>query len=161
MYVSRDQKDWDKHLAAILFGYRVSPHGTTGESPLFLLYGREPGLLVDVSLLPPRDESNSVPEHRARVVQMLEEVHAIARENIQRAQQRIKDVFTTVQHVTQSSRLVKKCGFIHLKQRKVCRANSCIIGTGHFASSKSVLLCITNCEHATTASCLLQCMQTA
>ena len=93
MYVSRDQKDWDKHLAAILFGYRVSPHDTTGESPLFLLYGREPGLLVDVSLLPPRDESNSVPEHRARVVQTLEDVHAIARENIQRAQQRVKDVY--------------------------------------------------------------------
>ena len=68
MYISSDQKDWDNHLAAILFAYRVSPHYTTGESPFFLLYGREPRLPVDVSLLPPRNGSNSITEHRARIV---------------------------------------------------------------------------------------------
>ena len=65
MYVSRDQKDWDTHLSAVLFGYRVSPHDTTGESPFYLLYGREPRLPVDVSLLPKSNQSNSVEEHRA------------------------------------------------------------------------------------------------
>ena len=93
MYISSDQKDWDNHLAAILFAYRVSPHDTTGESPFFLLYGREPQLLVDVSLLPPRNESSSITEHRARIVQTLEEAHAIARENIQRAQQKMKEIY--------------------------------------------------------------------
>ena len=60
MYVSSDQKDWDNHLAAILFAHRVSAHDATSESPFFLLYGREPRLLVDVSLLPARNESNSI-----------------------------------------------------------------------------------------------------
>ena len=82
MYVSSDKKDWDNHLAAILFAYRVSPQDTTGESPVFLFYGCEPRLPVDVNLLPARNESNSITEHRARIVQTLEEARAIARENI-------------------------------------------------------------------------------
>lgn len=91
MYVSRDQKDWDTHIPAILFGYRVSPHETTGDSPFYLLYGREPRLPIDASLLPPSNLTNSVNEHRARIVQTIEEAHAIARENIQRTQQTMKD----------------------------------------------------------------------
>ena len=77
MYVSRDQKDWDTHLPAILFGFRVSPHETTGDSPFYLLYGREPRLPVDVSLLPPSNVTNSIKEHRARIVQTIEEAHKV------------------------------------------------------------------------------------
>ena len=93
MFISSDQKDWNNHLAAILFAYRVSPHDTTGESPFCLLYGREPRLPVHVSLLPPRNESSSITKHCARIVQTLEEAHAIARENIQRAQQKMKEIY--------------------------------------------------------------------
>ena len=67
MYVSRNQKDWDLHIPAILFGYRVSPHNTTGESSFYLLYGREARLSMDVSLLPSRNETSSLHDHRARI----------------------------------------------------------------------------------------------
>ena len=30
---------WDKHLAAVLWAYRNTPHETTNEKPSFLLYG--------------------------------------------------------------------------------------------------------------------------
>lgn len=46
---------------------------------------------MDVSMLPPRDISASIAEHRARVVENIEIAHRIAKENIQRAQQRMKD----------------------------------------------------------------------
>ena len=91
MYVSSDQKDWDKYLNPVLFAYRVSPSDVTGESPFYMLYGREPRLPIDVSLLPPREISPSIAEHRARVVEHIEIAHRIAKENIQRAQQRMKD----------------------------------------------------------------------
>ena len=90
-YVSSDQKDWDRYLNPVLFGYRVSPSEVTGESPFYMLYGREPRLPMDVSFLPPRDISASIAEHRARVVENIEIAHRIAKENIQRAQQRMKD----------------------------------------------------------------------
>ena len=46
IYVSTHQKDWDKHLPLVLFAYCVSPNATTSESPFYLLYGREPRLLL-------------------------------------------------------------------------------------------------------------------
>ena len=90
-YVSSNQKDWDKYLNPVLFGYRVSPSEVTGESPFYMLYGREPRLPMDVSFLPPRELSALIAEHCARVVENIEIAHRIAKENIQRAQQRMKD----------------------------------------------------------------------
>ena len=90
MYVSSDQRDWDEHIQSILLAYRVSPSEVTGDSPFFLLYGGEPRLPMDVSLLPPKDLSPSIAEHRARVVEHLERAQELARANIQRAQQRMK-----------------------------------------------------------------------
>ena len=46
---------------------------------------------MDVSLIPPREISPSIAEHRARVVENIEIAHRVAKENIQRAQQRMKD----------------------------------------------------------------------
>ncbi|CAB3997885.1 Retrovirus-related Pol poly from transposon, partial [Paramuricea clavata] len=66
------------------------PQETTGDSPFYLLYGREPRLPIDVSLLPPSNVTKSVKKHRARIVQTIDEAHAIARANIQRTQQSMK-----------------------------------------------------------------------
>ena len=89
-YVSSDQKHWDEHLHSVLSAYRVSPSEVIGDSAFFLLYGREPRLPMDVSLLPPKDLSASVTEHRACVVKHLETAQEVARANVQRAQQRTK-----------------------------------------------------------------------
>ena len=63
MYVSSNQKDWDIHIPAILFGFRVAVSETTGDTPFFSLYGREARLPLDVSLIPPADPSSSISEH--------------------------------------------------------------------------------------------------
>ena len=91
MYVSTHQKDWDKHLPLVLFAYRVSPNATTCESPFYLLYGREPHLPLDATLLlPDSNVSSSVAELRARIVSNLEESQTIVESNTQLAQQRMK-----------------------------------------------------------------------
>ena len=59
IYVSTHQKDWDRHLPMILFAYRVSASANTGESPFYLLYGREPHLPIDTALLLPDDNLSS------------------------------------------------------------------------------------------------------
>ena len=92
MYVSSNQKDWDEHLNSVLFAYRVSPSEVTGESPFYMLYGREPLLPMDTALLPPKEMSPLVAEHRARVVEHVERVRRIAAENTQRAQQKVKEL---------------------------------------------------------------------
>ena len=103
MYVSSHQKDWDRHIPMILFAYRVSPHASTGESPFFLLYGREPRLPLDAALLMPDSQlSPSVVEHRARIIENLENAQRIVSSNTQLAQLKMKEHYdktsSPVQH---------------------------------------------------------------
>ena len=94
MYVSSHQKDWDRHIPMILFAYRVSPHASTGESPFYLLYGREPRLPVDAALLSPSAQiSSSVAEHRARILTNLENAQRIVSSKTQLAQQKLKEYY--------------------------------------------------------------------
>ena len=95
MYVSSNQRDWDRHLPLVLFAYRVSPHATTHESPFYLLYGQEPRLPIDASLILPSTAklSPSVAEHRARIVENLENAHRIVKTNTELAQQRMKHYY--------------------------------------------------------------------
>ena len=92
MFVSDNQKDWDEFLPAILFAYRTSPQATTGDSPSYILYAREPRLPIDVKLLPPNVDrlSTSIAEHRARIVSQLEEAQRLAKQNTERTQQQMK-----------------------------------------------------------------------
>ena len=49
------EQDWDLKLPFILFAYRATPQASTGESPFFLLYGRDPRLPTEAALSPPVD----------------------------------------------------------------------------------------------------------
>jgi transposase InsO family protein len=46
-YVSTTQQDWDEWIPHVLMAYRFSIHRSTGFSPHFLLYGRDPVLPFD------------------------------------------------------------------------------------------------------------------
>ena len=81
MFVSKNQKDWDVFIPAALFAFRTSPSESTGESPFYLLYGREPRLPMEVSLLPPGDPTSSIAEHRRRIVRNIELSQQVARDN--------------------------------------------------------------------------------
>lgn len=93
MFVSKHQKDWDVFIPAALTAFRTSPSESTGESPFYLLYGREPTLAMDTSLLPPADPASSIAEHRRRIVTQIELAQRIAKENIMRAQQKMKTFY--------------------------------------------------------------------
>ena len=90
MFVNSQQTDWDFYIPSVLFAYRVSPCVATGDSPFYLLYGREPRLPPDVSLLPPTEVSANVEEHRKRIVPQIETAQSLTRSNIARAQQLMK-----------------------------------------------------------------------
>ena len=46
------EQDWGLKLPFILFAYRATPQASTGESPFFLLYGRDPRLPTEAALSP-------------------------------------------------------------------------------------------------------------
>ena len=47
-----DKQGWDQVLSQILMAYRCCPHTSTGESPFFLLYNRDPVLPVHKLIKP-------------------------------------------------------------------------------------------------------------
>ena len=49
----RNGKDWDKQLPFVLFAYRATEQASTGESPFYLLYGRDPQLPSESTLTAP------------------------------------------------------------------------------------------------------------
>ena len=94
-YVAKNQKDWDDFVPLILFAHRTSISEAIGDSPFYVLYGREPRFPIDVKFLPPvaDDVTTSVLEHRKRIVERVEMAQNLARDNIQRSQQKMKEYY--------------------------------------------------------------------
>ena len=95
MCMVKNQNDWDDFIPLILFAHRTSISEAIGDSAFYCLYGREPRLPVDVKFLPPAadDLSSSVLDHRKRIVENVELAQNLARENIQRSQQKTKEYY--------------------------------------------------------------------
>ena len=47
--VSKGGSDWDTLLGPVLFAYRTTPHTSSGESPFYLVYGRDARIPSSVS----------------------------------------------------------------------------------------------------------------
>jgi hypothetical protein len=45
--ISEKEDQWDEHVEEVLFAYRTNKQGTTGKTPFYLTYGRQPILPVD------------------------------------------------------------------------------------------------------------------
>uniref|UniRef100_A0A8R1DVY1 Integrase catalytic domain-containing protein n=2 Tax=Caenorhabditis japonica TaxID=281687 RepID=A0A8R1DVY1_CAEJA len=46
-YINKEHSDWDTILPFTTFSYNNTVHSTTGETPFFLVFGRDPTLTID------------------------------------------------------------------------------------------------------------------
>ena len=80
-------KDWDVRLPYLLFAYRSTVQPSTGESPFFLLYGRDPQLPTDMALLPPTvRHTMDVDDYKSRMLLDMSNAWKLAQENLEKAQ---------------------------------------------------------------------------
>ena len=93
MHFSKNQKDWDEFIPLILFAYRTSVLDAIEDSPFYVLYGRKPRLPIDVKYLSSvaDDLTALVLDYRKCIVEKVELAQNLAGENLQRAQQKMKD----------------------------------------------------------------------
>lgn len=83
------KREWHSCLPQMLYAYNTTPHQSTGESPFFLMFGREARLPVDFLLGRVQDPvdgtiSDWVREHQARLHLAFEGVRDRLREAAQR-----------------------------------------------------------------------------
>ena len=83
--------DWDERIPYVLFAYRSSVQQSTGESPFFLLYGRDPQLPTEEALSKPTQRCHvDSDDYRSELVQMLSDAWDQAKKNVKVAQSRQK-----------------------------------------------------------------------
>ena len=93
MYVDKGQRDWDQYLSLALFAYRCSPQASTGESPFYLLYGRDPVLPVDLAFVPPSKYMVDLDEYPLDLRHHLHQAWTRAQFNIKNSQQQQKQFY--------------------------------------------------------------------
>lgn len=94
--VNDSHSDWDLKLQTILFAYRVSKQKSTGYSPFFMMYHRQPRLPVDIELMPGVEEGieeQHVDTFVENMIEIRDNLRAKAGTNIAKAQTKQKEYY--------------------------------------------------------------------
>ena len=70
-----NKDNWDLLIPYALWAYRTAPHATTGESPFFLIYGRDPVNPVDVKVRQWVQGHTKIEEYSKEVANRLIKAH--------------------------------------------------------------------------------------
>ncbi|KAL5477203.1 hypothetical protein EMCRGX_G023959 [Ephydatia muelleri] len=81
MAVSDNERDWDLQLSTLLLAYRTSRHETTGTTPFFLMFGRDPQLPEDVMYSLPVESYTSEHQYCRELKRQLQQAYARVREH--------------------------------------------------------------------------------
>lgn len=83
--------DWKAHIGTLIHAYNATRHESTGQSPFFLMYGRQPRLPIDVVLgLPDRTEGTGPSEYGQNLRKRLQDSYLLASSEAGRARRRQK-----------------------------------------------------------------------
>ena len=97
MYVGSDHRDWDETLQYVCFAYNTARQESTGFSPFFLLYGREPVLPIDLELQanpnPQVHEDDASMDYAERLMKELKAAKVLVKLRMELAQEKQKRIY--------------------------------------------------------------------
>ena len=86
--------NWDEFLPRLLFAYRTKCHESTGESPFYLLYGRDARIPIEETLSFERSPYTvDVDDYKLELASSLADAWRVASENLKRSQTRQKQQY--------------------------------------------------------------------
>jgi len=92
--VSTKGRNWDKVLGAVLFAYRSTPHQSTGETPFYLVYGREPNLPTALNFQLPVTKFPVVEtDYGVALEKELKYARSLAKKNLEASQKQQKKFY--------------------------------------------------------------------
>ena len=81
--VTKHGRDWDTHLPYLLFAYRTSVQSSTGDSPFFLLYGRDARIPTETVLSQPQTTYQvDMDDYKSKLIANMSDAWELARKNI-------------------------------------------------------------------------------
>ena len=92
--------NWNEFLPRLLFAYRTKCHESTGESPFYLLYGRDARILIEETLSFERSPYTvDVDDNKLELASSLADAWRVASENLKNSQKQQYDKWTTTKSV--------------------------------------------------------------
>ena len=92
--VEQGGPEWDERLPYVLFAYRASLQASTGKSPFYRVYGKDPRLPVPATLTVTKSRTVTyLREYGIALHQKMFEAWELAHQSIGRAQKRQKQVY--------------------------------------------------------------------
>ena len=90
--LENDQKsDWKSHIPSLVHAYNCMPQETTGHSPYYLMFGREPKLPVDIAFGLDSGNQPSKTRYIEQLQERLQKSYQLAMKSSQKAKERQKE----------------------------------------------------------------------
>ena len=91
-YCNEKHSNWPDLVQSVMMAFRRAPSTQSSDfAPFFLLFGREMRIPIDTALLPPNTLPQTARSHLEKILQSQQISRDIAKENIEKAQQKSKE----------------------------------------------------------------------
>jgi hypothetical protein len=93
-YVSKHQNDWDVYIPYVLFAYRASLHPSIGDTPFYMMFGRDARYPAEIkNQVLNRPSSTNPADHRHELTVRLQEAKEVASASLQKAFEKHKKYY--------------------------------------------------------------------
>lgn len=88
------KKDWKKHIGPIVHCYNCMKQSSTGQTPFYLMFGREPRLPIDLAFKTnPYEDKQTMTHYIEKLKERLETSYNLAQQNVKQSQEKQKDFY--------------------------------------------------------------------